>query len=173
MQPVLFQETVSGATGAETDTILVELHDVVTTSSVVAAVKTVLMTNDSATAVFSGAITGNTYWIVIKHRNTIQTWSSAPVTFNPINTYDFTSSASQAYGNNMIEIQSGIWAFYNGDINQDENIDLIDFPALDFGINNGLLGYRPTDLNGDGNVDLLDFPILDANINAGIFSNHP
>jgi hypothetical protein len=58
-------------------------------------------------------------------------------------------------------------------MNGDENIDLIDFPILDFGINNGLFGYYSSDLNGDGNTDLLDFPVLDANINAGVFARHP
>jgi hypothetical protein len=70
-------------------------------------------------------------------------------------------------------IDPGIWAFFNGDMTQDENIDLLDFPKLDYGINNGLYGYFEADLNGDGNVDLLDFPTLDANINTGIYSFHP
>ena len=73
----------------------------------------------------------------------------------------------------MIEVENGVWSFYNGDMNQDGNIDLIDFPMLDQGIVSGLFGYYISDLNGDANSDLLDFPLLDANINLGIFERHP
>ena len=74
----------------------------------------------------------------------------------------------------MILLQNGsVWAFYSGDINQDGNIDLADFPFLDSGIVGGYFGYYAADLNGDGNVDLADFPLLDAGIIAGIFAQHP
>ena len=58
-------------------------------------------------------------------------------------------------------------------INQDQNIDLLDFTPLDHDIVYGLSGYYATDLNGDGNVDLLDLPLLDKGINAGVNSVHP
>ncbi|MBK7254989.1 MAG: hypothetical protein IPI04_14060 [Ignavibacteria bacterium] len=45
-----------------------------------------------------------TYFIAIKHFNSIETWSkSGGVAMNLIDTafYDFTTAASQAYGNNL------------------------------------------------------------------------
>jgi hypothetical protein len=110
---------------------------------------------------------------VIKHRNAIETWSANPITISGITNYDFTTSASQAYGSNQTEVESGIWAFYSGDINQDENIDLLDLGDIETDINNFQFGYFATDINGDGNVDLLDGPIVENNINSFVFSSHP
>src|SRR5205814_2925516 len=109
----------------------------------------ILRTDGTASATFSGAIFGHTYWIAVRHRNTVQTWSAAPIAFTQTTTYDFTTASARAYLDNMIlvDVSPDIWAFYNGDINQDSNIDLVDFPALDFGINHGLFGYLDTDLN--------------------------
>jgi len=87
--------------------------------------------------------------------------------------YDFTSAANKGYGDNQKEIEPNIWAIYSGDLNHDENIDLIDVGIIELDINDFQFGYRDADLNGDGNVDLLDAPILEGNVNAFIFSNHP
>jgi len=175
MTPVLFNEGVSGANTNEVDTIIVELHNTTFPYDTAATVKSILMVDGSTTAIFGAAITGGNYYVVIKHRNAIQTWSAFPVAFSVVTNYSFAISNSQSFGNNMflVDVSPDIWALFSGDINQDQNVDLIDFPTLDYGINHGLFGYYTSDLNGDGNVDLLDFPVLDANIGAGIFSKHP
>jgi len=178
MQPVLYNEGVCGTCFSQTDTITVDLRNAAFPYGIVESEQAMLMVDGTALATFGPAIAGHSYYIAIRHRNMIQTSSAAPYAFAATgNSYDFSTAATQAYGNNMIlvDVSPDIWAFYSGDINngpQDQNIDLIDFPNLDFGINHGLFGYYASDLNGDGNVDLLDFPILDANINAGIFSQH-
>jgi len=179
MQPVLFNQGVCNNCFTQTDTIIVELHNTTSPYGVVQSVQAMLMVDGTALATFGPAVAGNSYYIAIRHRNMIQTWSAAPYAFTATGSaYNFSTAATQAYGNNMIlvDVSPDLWAFYTGDINngpQDENIDLIDFPNLDFGINQGLFGYYASDLNGDGNVDLLDFPVIDGNINAGIFSRHP
>src|SRR5207248_3019450 len=106
--------------------------------ALVEAVKTLLMVDGTASLSFSAAIANHSYYIVITHRSTIQTWSSAPYAFAPTgNSYNFTTAASQAYGSNQKQVDSApnYYALYSGDINQDQNVDLIDFPPLDFGIN--------------------------------------
>ncbi|GBL35492.1 hypothetical protein EMGBS15_10870 [Filimonas sp.] len=113
-----------------------------------------------------------TYYIVVKHRNSIETWSAQPVAYT-IGTYDFTTAANKAYGNNMIQIESGKWAFYSGELNNDSNIDLLDMNILSTDINNFLTGYMATDINGDGNVDLLDTFPVETNISNFIFSSRP
>ena len=65
------------------------------------------------------------------------------------------------------------WAFYNGDINQDANIDLLDLNNIEYDINVFQFGYQASDVNGDGNVDLLDLPLIEDNINQFVFSIHP
>ena len=87
--------------------------------------------------------------------------------------YDFTTSTSQAYGSNQVQVSPGIWAFFSGDVVVDENLDLLDIGEVETDISNFQFGYYATDINGDGNIDLLDVPALETNISNFIFSNHP
>jgi PKD repeat protein len=116
----------------------------------------------------------SSYFIVIKHRNSIETWSANSQRIIPIGSnYNFTTSANKAYGNNMRNMGSGVYAIYTGDITQDGSIDFNDYPDLDIGSNNGDLGYFTTDLNGDASVDFNDYPTLDINSNDGIIAIVP
>jgi hypothetical protein len=87
--------------------------------------------------------------------------------------YDFTTSASQAFGDNQILVDNGTYALYSADLNGDQNADLMDMSILEIDASNFEYGYLNTDLNGDGNVDLLDVPFLEFNVANFIFSNHP
>jgi hypothetical protein len=171
MAPVLFNEGVTSNQNV-TDTIKVVLHNSVSPFSVVASAAAVLNTNGTASCFFPG-ISGS-YYIAIKHRNAVETWSANPVLFNaPTINYHFSTNANQAYGDNMIAVDPGVWALYSGDISADQNIDLLDLAILESDINSFQFGYFATDINGDGNVDLLDAPLLEDNINNFIFSVHP
>ncbi len=170
MVPVLMNQGIS-ANSTDVDDILVELKDEITHETFT-SILTTLQTNGNAVCNF-GAITGN-YYIAVSHRNGLQTWSSTPIPFVPgNNSYDFTTAANKAYGSNMKEIETGVWAFYSGDLNHDENLDLLDISEVETDISNFQFGYFSTDLNGDGNVDLLDSPALEIDISNFIFSNHP
>lgn len=171
MLPVLLYQGVPGASGLETDTIAVELRKNIDPGIVIAATTTVLMTDGNATCHFNAP--SDSYWIVVKHRNTIQTWSSNPV---PIpSSYDFSSAASKTFANNVVDpLSENIWAFFTGDVNQDEYIDIFDFPQFDIDNQNFVsLQYVPTDFNGDGYVDIFDFPVFDTNNQNFISSIHP
>jgi hypothetical protein len=119
----------------------------------------------TATATLSVANSG-TYYIVVAHRNSIETWSAAGVAYTKGATtnYDFTTAASQAYGSNEIEIASGVFAIYNGDCNQDGYVDPLDLSMVDQDSYNYVSGKAlVTDVNGDGYVDPLDLSIVDQN----------
>ena len=171
MAPVLLNQGVVGATSALTDTITVELRNSMFTYIVAQSLTTLLNTNGTATCNFN--VYGS-YYIVVKHRNAIETWSALPIMLGagPV-TYDFTTSAIQAYGGNETEIEPGVFALYSGDVSKDDNTDLLDLAAVESEINNFSYGYFAEDINGDGNIDLLDIPILEDNINNFIFSAHP
>jgi hypothetical protein len=172
MENVLFNQGVTSLPGTACDTIQIELRQSTTPYNVVSSSTQVIQTNGILT--FGGTATiGQSYYVVLKHRNGLQTWSAAPVLLGQNTFYDFTSAANKAYGNNQSEVESGVWALYSGDINQDENIDLLDLGIIENDINNFIFGYFATDINGDGNVDLLDAPTVEANINQFIFSAHP
>jgi len=154
-----------------TDSLLVRLHDPIT-HALVAQKTALLQTNGDVVCNFC-PLQGN-YEISIQHRNTIETWASNSISLsNEITNYDFTTAANKAYGDNQVEIENGIFAFYSGDLNQDENIDLLDLSILDTDINNFEFGYFATDINGDGNVDLLDGPNVEDNVNNFIFVSKP
>lgn len=162
-----------GSSATVTDSVIIELHEATVPYALVRTVNTILNTNGNVLCTFTPALAGN-YYLVVKHRNGLTTWSAAPVSFGTATThYDFTTAASQAYGNNQLEMESGKWAMYSGDINHDENIDLLDASIQEGDINQFLYGYTATDLNGDGNVDLLDVPVMEANVNLFVYSAHP
>ncbi len=171
MRNALQQQGVANATSTMTDTIVVELRNSSFPYALVNSTKTILATNGNVICNFNN--TGS-YYIVVKHRNGVKVWSAIPVSIGSSSVlYDFTTAANKAFGSNQKALGAGVFAFYSGDINQDENVDLLDDSILETDINNFTFGYFASDINGDGNVDLLDVPIVETNINAFIFSNHP
>ncbi len=171
MKPVFFNQGVS-ANQTLCDSIKVELHQANFPYSMVSASNAILHVNGTATANF--VTLPGPYYIVLKHRNAIETWSANPVTMtSPSTSYNFSNAVNKAYGDNLKQVDSGIWALYTGELNQDENIDLLDAQLMELDILLFNSGYLATDLNGDGNVDLLDTPVVESNINNFVFSYHP
>lgn len=160
-----------GTSTTDVDDVTVELRDA-TTYAVVATTSAVLKTDGSVAAKLV-APAGN-YFIAVKHRNAIQTWSTAAEAFGTTSaTYDFSTAANKAFGDNMKNLGSGVFGFYSGDINQDNSIDIADFPALFSDNDNFVYGYFNTDLNGDGSVDIADFPVIFLNTDNFIYSINP
>lgn len=123
---------------------------------------------------FTNAASGN-YYLVIKHRNSIETWSnSSGVNFiegTPL-TYDFTSDSTQAYGGNLT--RKGLyWCIFSGDINQDGAIDGADILILLNDINKGISGYVSSDITGDSVIDQNDYSIVYDNIQLIIGVQQP
>ncbi|MBK6966462.1 MAG: hypothetical protein IPH20_21845 [Bacteroidales bacterium] len=103
------------------------------------------------------------YFIVIKHRNSLETWSSSPVSFSGASiSFNFTTAASRAFGDNLKQI-SGVFVIFGGDVNQDGVVDSADMTPVDNDAANYQSGYFPTDVNGDGIIDTADITIIDNN----------
>jgi hypothetical protein len=171
MQSVLYNQSETTDMSL-TDSVNVILYEAVYPYSAVASQRVVVHTDGTATCIFSPLM--GSYYVGIKNRNTLYTWSSNPVALGQIAAmYDFTTSSSMVYGDNAIEMEPGIWALYMGDLNDDENIDLFDLISMEDDISNFLYGYVATDINGDGNADLLDTQVMSDNIGLFIFSMHP
>jgi hypothetical protein len=148
------------------DSVVAYLRDAASPYALRDSAKSVI---DSASftglAAFSNAPSG-TYYIVVKNINGIETWSKAGGEFlNSTASYDFTTLSSQAFGNNMKQINNSPlrFAIYTGDVNQDGSIDLTDVSRIDNDSYNLVSGYVNTDLNGDDFVDLADLTIADNN----------
>jgi hypothetical protein len=150
-------------TSQTSDTVKVYLASSTAPYSYVDSSLMVLSTTGTGTCNFTKSPNGS-YYIVITHRNHLETWSSLPQTFSttaPVN-YDFSTAVSQAYGDNM-KLTNGAWCLYAGDIYKDGFIDLLDMIPIDNDAYNYVTGWVVTDLNGDMFVDLLDMIFVDNN----------
>ncbi len=171
MQPVKFNQGTSSIT-TDTDVIDIELRNE-STYALVAAAQSILKTDGTATLTFSPAQIGS-FYIVLKHRNSIQTWSANPVTLSATTTsYDFSNDANKAYGANMKELEPGVWGIYSGDLNQEGVIDASDYILWEADYNNFSFGDFATDINGDGTVDANDYILWEENYNNFIFMSNP
>ncbi len=74
------------------DTIIVELHNANSPYGLAEAKKGVIDINGNGDFVFSSITSGASYYIAIRHRNSLETWSRNPVLFSaPSVNFDFTS----------------------------------------------------------------------------------
>ena len=120
-----------------------------------------------ATAIFNNTASGS-YYVVIKHRNCIETWSASTIAFVKRATvsYDFTDAQTKTYENNAILVSSSPvrWAMFAGDVNQDGYVDPLDLSFIDQDSFNYASGIGlASDINGDHYVDPLDMSIADQN----------
>lgn len=128
----------------------------------------VLNSNGNSSVYFINASNSINYYIVIKHRNSLETWSSSPVSFNNnYMGYDFTVEAGKAYGSNQVLKGSSSYCIYSGDVIKNGNIDLDDYVTVYNDAGNYETGYSRSDLNGNNIVDLED--LLICINNAGKF----
>ncbi len=72
------------------DSITVQLAESVYPYSIVESEKSTLAKDGNGSFIFPSYVNGNSYYIVLKHRNSIETWSKLPVTLSTITSYDFT-----------------------------------------------------------------------------------
>ncbi len=111
------------------------------------------------------------YYVAVKHRNSIETWSSNPLMFfYGNNNYDFSTASSKAFGNNMklIDDSPVRYGFYSGDVVSDGAINLTDVIAVYNDANAFATGYINSDVTGDNITNLDDLLITSNNANAFI-----
>ncbi len=154
----------------DADSIFISAMDPVPPYAEVDRQPGILKTNGDVTVSFGQAVVANSsYYLKINHRNSVETWSAAPVLLTATTTYSFSSATSQAFlSNEALTFDALYAAIYSGDINQDGAVDGTDFLELDPAIQEGDGGYAIGDLNGDGAVDGSDFLLLDPNVQMGI-----
>ena len=159
---VLIEGLYNGTTMVS-DTVFVELRNTTSPYGLVQQKKTILNTLGSGVATFNSSTEGTSYYIVVKHRNSIETWSTSSQSFTSGTiSYDFTTAQSKAYGNNQVE-KGSKWCLYSGDVSQDGLVDGSDLAAVDNDNANFVTGYVVTDLTGEQIVDGSDLAIVDNN----------
>ncbi|MEO6694872.1 MAG: hypothetical protein ABIY50_13870 [Ignavibacteria bacterium] len=159
------------------DTLTVELRSATSPFGIIDVASGKSDGSGNLTVSFDAVIANNTnYYIVIRHRNSIETWSKTggilwPTGVNTIS-YNFTTAAAQAFGSNQV-LKCGKFAIYSGDVNQDGTVDGSDGALVDNDASNFVSGYVNTDVNGDSIVDGSDGAIVDNNSSNFISVSRP
>lgn len=146
------------------DTVQVNLRKNVAPFEIVYSENKIMDQNGNSPVNFNlNSNTGLNYYLVLKHRNSLETWSSESISFlkDSLN-YDFTKTNSGSYGNNLIQ-KGAKWTLYSGDVNQDGFIDLSDNSLVYNDLINFTSGYKNTDVNGDNMTDLNDLTLTYSN----------
>ncbi len=166
----------------DADTVFVSAMDPVTHLAIDTK-SGILKTNGTVSITFgSSVIPGNNYYIRVVHRNSIETWSAAPVLMSTSTSYDFTTAQNKAFGNNMVQtFDASGWAFYSGDISdgafglgfQDGVVESQDYIDMENAVLAIQTGYVYPDLTGDGIVESADYTIMENNVSALRFTIHP
>jgi hypothetical protein len=141
--------------GTVADQITVRLHDKDNYNTVIwTAGEVDLNTDGTASLVVPSQYDGE-YYLTILNRNHLETVSADPIDFSPSSvTYDFTDSASKAYGDYQEDLLDGYFAIFAGDVMQTGEVDVTDRAEV---INNlGNQGYISPDIDGSGEVDVSD-----------------
>ncbi|MBP9790491.1 MAG: fibronectin type III domain-containing protein [Bacteroidia bacterium] len=155
------------------DTIEVQLANSSAPYSVAYTLKGTISTSGIGTFLFPFAAAGGNYYIVVKHRNSLQIWSSSPVSLSGTSgTYNFTTSANKAYGSKQFVFADGKAALYSGDVNQNNIIDDTDFNTVNANVNQFLIGYLTSDLTGDRCVEASDYSLIE-NHSGGLSLSKP
>ena len=149
------------------DTARVYLHRTDYPNIAVDSMVSYYSTNAVANSPMTRALSGN-YYIVVKHRNSIETWSKSggeSYTRGSALGFNFIQPVGQAYNNNqsLIDAGFGFYGLFGGDCNQDGIIDVADLGIIDNDASNFASGYVISDLNGDDFADLSDYAIADNN----------
>jgi len=164
----------------ETDSITVNLWKTnnLNAASADFSKKAILLTDGTTSLQFPFTSTfGNNYYISVKHRNSIETWSSQSILFAETNSYDFTTAQTKAYSNNlnspMKSLGNGKYGLYSGDVNQDGTIDIYDLQKTENDYRSILYGYNASDCNGDGYSNATDILNIGNNTSGLIFYSRP
>jgi len=155
------------------DFVNVCLRDSFPPYSIVDSSNSFLQSMGSGSFSFTKVSNATDYYLVLRHRNSVETWSGSPVRFSAdVLNYDFTTTASQAYGNNLI-LKGTKYCIYSGDVDQNGFIDGADLSIVDNDAANFVVGYVPSDVTGNNIVDGLDLLIVDNNSSNFVLAIKP
>ncbi len=158
------------------DWVKVSFRTGVTKSTEVAATAAVLLEDGSMffpnTRVLNPSM-GNSFYVVVEHRNHIGAMSSSPVSIvNNKLSYDFRNENSYVLGFGQKELTLGVWGLFGGDgdqLNQPVGFDINGQDNTLWNPNNGFFNiYLEWDYNLDGDINGADKILWNGN--NGIFS---
>lgn len=163
------------------DTVIVELHSPASPYQQIYSSKRTINIFGEGIFDFPYVYFNRYYFIVVKHRNAIETWSKDSVLINTFTlSYDFSDAIDKAYGNNLADLGDGNFAFFSGDVTdgsvnglQDGLINDADLSELINAAHSFTNGYSFFDLTGNGMVESSDFSIMENNFSLLISVQRP
>ena len=145
------------------DTVSVYLRYSYSPYAVVDSAKVKLNSAGTGSYIFRYAADGVYYYLQLKHRNALETWSKNALSFSgSVLNYNFTTDSTKAYGNNMTK-KGSKWVLFVGDISHEGVIDGTDMSLLDNAAAVFTTGYVKEDCNGDNVVDGSDGLLIENN----------
>jgi len=168
-------------TGLTADQVTIELAEATSPFNIIHTVSGINVNTDGSCRIpLPGTLSAN-YYVVVKHRNSVETWSKmGGESFSGnITSYDLTSAAAQSFGDNLKAVSGGMFALYSGEVSsstsgvQDGYIDFFDLNDI-HNLNLGsAYGYQSSDITGDGFVDFFDLNMVYNNNLNSIGMNTP
>jgi hypothetical protein len=155
------------------DHINVELHSSSDYNVLIYSETDVELTTDGTAILEIPSEYSGSYYITIKHRNSIETISALPVSFsgNTIN-YSF-EDKEYVYEENLALSLDGFYLVYGGEVSGDGSVDTGDYTPVVNAVSQYLRGYLITDVDGNGSVDTGDYSILVNNAARYIRARRP
>lgn len=156
------------------DTMSISLVENVAGYPVLFSNRGILATDGTASFQVPSTLAGRNCFICVQHRNALQTWSSASLALTgaPMS-YDFTTAMNKAYGSNQVALGGGKFAFYSGDVNQDEFLESSDYSMIENAAQSFMTGYLTEDLNGDWLVESTDYSLIENTSQSFIYVLRP
>ncbi len=155
-----------GINSSRTDTMRVYIANGVPPYNLLDSAKALMNSSGTAVLQFTKINNGVPYYLKLKHRNSLETWSAGLQVFNNSDLqYDFSTAAGQAFGSNLALIDNSpvTYGIFSGDINRDGAVDASDLSGIDNDASNFTGGYVITDITGDSFVDGTDYSVADNN----------
>jgi len=145
------------------DHITVELHSAAGYGTIVYTASDVSLSTTGSATVMVPAAYKDSYYITVKHRNSLETVSANAVSFAPSVVSQSFGTPTDVYGGNLLQMIDMGYAIYTGDPSQDGLVDSSDMMLVENQSTLSATGYLPEDINGDGLVDSSDMGILENN----------
>ena len=163
------------------DTISVELRSASPPFNIVYEERGTIDISGNGKFYFPSSALNSHFYIVIQHRNAIETWSNSVIFVNnSLVNYDFSLSASTAYGTNQAFLGDGFYALWSGDVTdgitpgvRDGIINDADHTLINNALQQFNTGYIFPDLTGDGIVESADFSLIELNYIFAITRSRP
>ena len=145
-----------------TDSITFELVNTLDTLIEV-SINTFISINGYISSFIPLYTTGGEYFIVLKHRNHLETWSR-PFIYGNDTVFNFTDTVNEAFGSNMKLLEPNAYGLFYGDVNQDKFIDALDVSTAGQDAASFQTGVLRSDVNFDKYVESVDLSLIENQV---------